>query len=96
MNSYKLTRRATVDLDGIWDHIAERNPDRASRFIDKICRKLRLLARHPLLGSDCSNLAPDLRFFVVGKYVIYHRPLNDGIEVLRVVHGARDIDSIFG
>ena len=55
-----------------------------------------LVAGQPLLGRLCPELAPNLRSFPVGNYVIFYRPIDNGIEVARVLHGARDIDSLFG
>lgn len=37
---------------------------------------------------------PALRSSPVGNYLIFYRPLPDGIEILRVLHGARDIAAI--
>jgi hypothetical protein len=39
-------------------------------------------------------LAPELRSFPVGRYVVFYRPQDDGIDVVRVLHSARDIESI--
>jgi toxin ParE1/3/4 len=50
-----------------------------------------MLSRHPLLGRSRTDLHPGLRSFPFGRYVIFYRPLDDGIEVVRVLHGARDI-----
>jgi toxin ParE1/3/4 len=46
------------------------------------------------MGRPRDDLAPGLRSFVVSPYVIYFRPAGDTIEVLRVLHGRRDIDTI--
>jgi toxin ParE1/3/4 len=37
----------------------------------------------------------NLRSFPVGSYVIFYRPIEEGIEVIRVLHSARDIEDIF-
>jgi toxin ParE1/3/4 len=42
------------------------------------------------------ELAASLRSFPFGRYVIYYVPIEDGIDVVRVLHSARDIDTIFG
>lgn len=47
------------------------------------------------MGRKRDELVPNLRSFPVGNYLIFYRPINQGIEVLRVLHGARDIPSIF-
>ncbi len=43
-----------------------------------------------------AELAADLRSFPFGRYVIFYAPIEDGIDVVRVLHGARDIDAVFG
>ena len=42
------------------------------------------------------ELATDLRSFPFGRYVIFYTPVYDGIDVVRVLHSARDIDAAFG
>lgn len=50
------------------------------------------------MGRARAELAEDLRFFPVGRYVIYYRPLPNraGIEVIRVLHGSQDVLRVFG
>ena len=31
----------------------------------------------------------------VANYAIFYRPLEDGIEVIRIIHGARDLPKLF-
>jgi len=92
---YRLSEQADQDLLEIAYYIAQNSIDAADRFIDRIHSRLELLAESPLMGRQRDDLAPSLRSFTVGKYVIFYRPTQDGIEVIRVLHGARDIDSIF-
>lgn len=47
------------------------------------------------MGRDRSNLAANLRSFPVKSFVIFYRPANDTVEIVRVLYGARDIESIF-
>jgi plasmid stabilization system protein ParE len=44
-------------------------------------------------ASDCPSATLLSRF---RKYLVFYRPITEGIEVTRVLHGARDIDSILG
>jgi len=41
------------------------------------------------------ELAPGVQSFPFGRYVIFYHALGDAIEIVRVLHGARDIESIF-
>ena len=65
----------------------------ADRLIDRIERTFDMLAEQPLAGRARSDLAPRLRSFPVGSYVIFYFPLSDGVEVVRVMSGRQDIDA---
>lgn len=92
----RVTRRplAAADILDIWGHIAEDSVDQADRWVDGLDGKLRLIATQPQMGRSRRELAPDLRSFPFGRYVIFYAPLADGIDVVRVLHSARDIDAI--
>jgi len=47
------------------------------------------------MGRSRFDLSPELRGFPVGSHLIFYRPAVDGIEVIRVLHGARDIPKLF-
>ncbi len=95
MSRVTWDRDAEADLDDIWAAIAKDNAVAADRFIDTVGEKCRLLATHSQMGQLRPELAPNLRSFVVGNYVIFYRPTTDGIEVARVIHVARDVDTHF-
>jgi toxin ParE1/3/4 len=86
---------AESDLLEIGRYIARDNIDAALRMLDRIDQKCKILAGNPLLGEGCPELGEDIRHFTVRPYVIIYRPLDDGIELVRVLHGARDIPAIF-
>ena len=58
---------------------------------EKTCYRL---AASPQIGTLRGDLAPNLRCFSVGMYVIYFRPIEGEIEIVRVLYGARDPISI--
>jgi toxin ParE1/3/4 len=95
MPQAKLTQQARNDLLEIWLHIAADSPTAADRFVDKIEARCRLLSRQPRLGEARPELADGLRCFPVGNYVVFYQPRTDGIEIVRVISGARDIDALF-
>ena len=94
----RVTRRplAAADILDIWDHIAEDSLEQADRWVDKLDEKFTLLATQPLMGRARRELAPDLRSFPYGRYIIFYAPIEDGIDVVRVLHSARDVDTAFG
>jgi toxin ParE1/3/4 len=62
--------------------------------VDHLDDQFRPLAMQPTMGRACEDLAPSVRSFPVGRYVVFHVPIEDGIDVVRVLHGARDIDAM--
>ena len=76
-------------------YIAQDNPEAAAGFVDKMARIFALLAASPEIGRQRKELAPNLRSFPVDRYVAFYIPIKNGIEVLRVLHGARDIPTNF-
>lgn len=86
---------AQNDLIEIWLYIAANNQAAADRLIDTIDEKLALLSDSPQMGIAREDLRTSLRSFPVGKYILFYRSINGGIELLRVIHGARDIESLF-
>lgn len=87
--------RAELDLLDLWDYIADDSLDRADEFLDRIEGKLQTLARNPGLGRKREELLAGLRSFPIGSYVVFYRAIEDGIDILRVLHGSRDIEEIF-
>ena len=63
--------------------------------MDHLDEQFRVLATQPMMGRAHDELAPGVRSFQFGRYVVFYVPLHDGIDVVRVLHGARDIDAVF-
>lgn len=63
----------------------------ACRLYDAFDRKAELYAGNPLLGEVWSDLEEEVRAFRVGRYLALYQPIENGIEVLRILHTARDI-----
>jgi toxin ParE1/3/4 len=82
-------------LRKIWLYIAQHNLTAADRLIDRIQRTLQTLARHPLMGESVPQYRPSLRRFTVGNYVLCYEPIQGGVRLVRVLHGARNIDDLF-
>ena len=86
----RFTTDAFRDLEGITTWLGTRNPVAASQWTDRIEAECWRLARDPGIGQLRPDLATGLRFFPVGNYLIFYRASVEGIEVIRVIHGARD------
>ena len=89
------TAQADEDLIDLWVYIAQDNPAAADNLLDELENKFALLAGQPRLGVARSDIAPGLRHFPVGNYLILYREIDPGIKVVRVVHGARRLSHLF-
>jgi plasmid stabilization system protein ParE len=95
MASFRLSRDAITDLDAIWLHIYEDNPEAADAVEEEIRAACALLAENPLQGHlrrDVTKLP--LRFWTIPKYpnyVIVYDPEARPLAILRVLHGMRDL-----
>ena len=90
MSRITRTSLARSDAIDIWRFIARDNEDAADRLIDEIEDRLKSLSKMPLAAEAVPFIGPDIRRSTVGSYVIYYRPTKAGIEVLRILHGARE------
>ena len=86
---------AQQDLTQIHDYIAQDSPDAALRLVVSLEQHCRTIAENPMIGQSRPELLRELRSFAAGSYVIFYRPTDDGIYILRVIHGARDIGTLF-
>ena len=90
-----LQPRAKADLSEIWEFIADDSDDKADAFIDLIDQKFQLLAQQVGLGRRRDEHAEGLRSFAVGRYVIFYLAIPGGVQIVRVLHGASDIQAAF-
>lgn len=77
------------DYLAIWSYIAQDNMDAANKMVRRFDQSLAMLAEHPNLGRPRYLLSPRLRSYPVGVYVIFYRAIDNGIELIRVLHGNR-------
>ncbi len=100
-SSYRVLPAADTDLDDQAAYLArEASLEVALRFYDAAAATFEELARMPGLGERRPTADPRLEGLRVGrirgfeKHLIFYRPVADGIEIVRVLHGARDIDRL--
>ena len=86
---------ARRDLQEILEFIALDKPAAALRHVERLEDACLELAKNPELGAARNDILPRLRVWSVGNYVIFYRPSDDGVEIIRVVHGARDFNELF-
>ncbi len=88
-----IVRRPHVrsDLLDIWEFVADDDETTADGVLDRIEAALIVLAGNPFAGRARPELAYKLRSFSIGNYAIFYRPIDGGIDVVRVLSGYRDI-----
>jgi toxin ParE1/3/4 len=97
MSDYRIAPAARDDLDSIWDHYAVdlQNPDAGDGVREELFAAFQKLAKTPGLGHFRSDLAREpLRFWRVRSYLIIYRSEKRPVEMVRVLHGARDVQAI--
>lgn len=95
MPSLAISHDAAADLDEIWFGIARSDVAAADRLIDSIRDDCKRLARHPYLGRLRPEIRQNLRSWAHGNYIIFYTGSDTVIEIVRVLHGARDLPSLF-
>ena len=95
MSQLRISPRASSDLIEIWTYIADDSVANADAFIDKLYQAIQALGRQPGSGRHREELGPGIQSFPFGRYIIFYRAVTSGIEIVRVLHSARDIENIF-
>jgi len=87
-----ISPAARGDLSDIWAYIASDDSSAADRFVDSLYAKCLTLTHAPRMGRSRDDLFPELRSVAHQAYVIFYRVRDEAeVEIVRVLHGARDI-----
>ncbi|QYX33648.1 type II toxin-antitoxin system RelE/ParE family toxin [Sphaerospermopsis torques-reginae] len=95
MKIHIISPEASRDLSEIIDYFVTRNIDAGDRFVDEFEKKCQYLANFPNMGRSYENIRVDLRGVPLDGYIILYRVINNGVEIVRVVSGYRDLESLF-
>jgi toxin ParE1/3/4 len=91
---FTRTAAAERDLSEIWEYIAVDSETAADKTLRETDAQCHVLGQYPKMGWDCSDIVPGVRSFPVGNYLIFYREISQGVEIIRVLHGARNLDFI--
>lgn len=93
---FRLTEPAIWDIEQIADYIArESGLAQAERFLTRLDAKFFRIAQFPNLGRQRNEILPRLRSFPLDQYLILYIPVNQDVDILRVVSGYRDLPALF-
>ncbi len=96
MSRYILSPEARNDLLEIDEYLSlERSSEAAAQVMDVLESLCQTIADMPQMGRERPELSPGLRSFAKGNYIVFYRLIQDGVQVARIYHGARDIEAIF-
>jgi antitoxin ParD1/3/4/toxin ParE1/3/4 len=95
MSQYVLTHEAERDLCAIEAYVSQQSPDATGRVLTELREAMLRLANMPGIGHLRQDLADEpLRFWTVYSYLIVYRPETEPLQIIRVLHGARDVRAI--
>ena len=91
MGTIRLSARAKEDLLDIWCDIAPDGVQAADRVYDRLEERVAILSRFPKAGLARPDIAAEARALSEPPYLILYREIPDGVQIVRVMHGARRI-----
>ena len=96
-----IADKASADIEEISFYFAQRAPDVTDRFYQAVKRTIQQLLRSPALGERCRFRNPatkGMRIWQVdgfSNYLIFYRLNGEQLEILRILHGARNYETMF-
>jgi plasmid stabilization system protein ParE len=92
VSGYVLGADAELDLDSIWEYIAQDDIEAADRWIAKLFAAFEALAQRPGMGHTRPDLTTyPVLFWPAGAYLIIYRAEGGPVEIVAVTQGSRDI-----
>jgi len=95
MSNYIISPSASRDLNKIADYFLTKNLETGEKLFQEFNKKCQNIASFPNMGRTYAHIKPSLRGLPLDGYVILYQVLDDGVEILRVVSGYRDLESLF-
>ena len=96
MSDYILSPEAVSDLQNIYDFtVGEWGEAQAEKYLNEIYIVFERLAQNSGIGRLRAELSDGLRSISTGAHIIFFLPLQNDVAIVRVLHGARDVESVF-
>lgn len=93
MANYLLSLKAEEDIRNIWRSIAPENEPAADALLMRLMEKFELAASQPMMGAPRPELSTTARILIEGRYVAIYEPMPDGIYIVAIVYGPRDVEN---
>jgi toxin ParE1/3/4 len=95
MSRYIISDEAIEDLDRISEYFLQNNLEAGEQFIQAFNAKCLQLIRFPKMGRSYNQIRSNVRGVLLRGFIIFYQTETVDIEILRVVSGRRDLNSIF-
>lgn len=95
MSLYFVAPEASQDLDEISNYFLSRNLEAGERWFQAFNQKCQQLVQFPMMAKSYSTIRFDLRGVPLDGFILLYRVKNDLVEIMRVVSGRRDLDTLF-
>ncbi len=95
MSIYIISPSASRDLNQIADYFLTRNLEVGEKLFREFNKKCQNIANFPSIGRSYAHIRPGLRGLPLDGYVILYKVVDDEVEILRVVSGRQDLESLF-
>ncbi|MGO9985478.1 MAG: type II toxin-antitoxin system RelE/ParE family toxin [Rhodomicrobium sp.] len=91
MSGFVLSPQARADLESIWDYTAHQwGTGQAEKYTRPIAAAIQALACEPARGRTCDGVRKGYRKQAAGSHAIFYRLIEDGIDVVRILHRGMD------
>jgi toxin ParE1/3/4 len=90
----RYSKAARDDLIAIWLHVAQSSPSIADQCLIRIEARCAQLIEFPHLGPPRHDIADDARALLVDRWLILYRQVDEAVQIVRIVDGARDLTSL--
>ena len=94
MGRVRYSPRAREDLLDIWLWVARDDPQMADRIWDRIEHRVGALGEQPGLGPARPEIGEGARCLVTDRWLVLYRKVADGVEIVRIIDGARDLSKL--
>ncbi len=95
MSRYIISQPAIRDLESISSYFTEVNVDAGEKFLQGFSKRCQQLVNFPNIGRSYDDLQVNLRGLPLEGYIILYRAIDDEIEIIRVVNGKQNLESLF-
>ena len=95
MRRYIISPSASRDLNNIADYFLTRNLEAGEKLFHEFNKKCKILAQFPKMGRSYAQIKSFLRGIPLDGYIILYRVFEDRVEILRIVSGRQDLESLF-